>query len=264
MAQVNGDCGQPSGAPLRPCGVWGDCRNNRGVIGSSFANTGVRGESNQTIGVYGTGRIYGVSGYSYGAGSDADPQVYAGVYAQGSDFGLYSEGAIGLYSRASSPGGIAGWFEGSIFASGSLVATGGKSAAVPHPDGTLRQLYAVESPESWFEDFGRAELSEGQAQVPLDEEFAALVDTSDYHVFLTPEGETSGLYVSGRTERDFEVREQGRGTSSVAFSYRIVARLRDLRTARLEALQPPPERTTAGRMPIDLEPEIEWTQENGQ
>jgi hypothetical protein len=60
------------------------------------------------------------------------------------------------------------------------------------------------------------------------------------------------------------VREQGRGTSSVAFSYRIVARRRDLRTARLEALQPPPERTTAGRMPIDLEPEIEWTQEKGQ
>jgi len=35
---------------------------------------------------------------------------------------------------------------------------GPKSAAVPHPDGTLRRLYCVESPESWFEDFGnRAE-----------------------------------------------------------------------------------------------------------
>jgi hypothetical protein len=264
MPQVNGDCGQPSGAPLRPCGVWGDCRTNRGVIGSSFANTGVRGESNQTIGVYGTGRIYGVSGFSYGAGSDADPTVYAGVYAQGSDFGLYSQGAIGLYSRASTPGGIAGWFEGSIFASGSLVATGGKSAAVPHPDGTLRQLYAVESPESWFEDFGRAELGDGRARVPLDPEFAALVDTSDYHVFLTPEGETGGLYISARTERDFEVREQGGGTSNAPFSYRIVAKRKDLPAKRLQAVEPPARRTTEGRTPDDLESAIEWTQEEGQ
>jgi hypothetical protein len=80
----------------------------------------------------------------------------------------------------------------------------------------------VESPESWFEDFGRAELRDGRAAVELDVDFAGLVDTDDYHVFLTPEGESSGLYVSSRTTSTFEVREQpdGRSTTGLQLSHR--------------------------------------------
>jgi hypothetical protein len=63
-----------------------------------------------------------------------------------------------------------------VFVRGDFTVAGGaKSAAVPHPDGTHRWLYCLESPESWFEDFGRAQLTCGRAEVKIDPDFAALV-----------------------------------------------------------------------------------------
>jgi|SRR4051794_21702405 hypothetical protein len=130
------------------------------------------------------------------------------------------------------------WGGARIFG-GLQVITGPKSAVVAHPDGTHRQLYCMESPESWFEDFGRAQLSEGSVRVSLEEGFAALVDTETCHVFLTAEGECMGLYVSERSQQDFEVREQSGGTSSVSFSYRIAARRADISVERLAAVETP-------------------------
>lgn len=49
---------------------------------------------------------------------------------------------------------VAGAFDGTVLISGKLIATGPKCAVVPFPDGTHRQLYCLESPQSWFEDFG--------------------------------------------------------------------------------------------------------------
>jgi hypothetical protein len=59
--------------------------------------------------------------------------------------------------------------------------------------------------------------------VALDADFAALVDV-EYHVFLTAEGESSGLYVNARTPGIFEVRELANGRSTLEFSSRIVGR----------------------------------------
>jgi hypothetical protein len=106
--------------------------------------------------------------------------------------------------------------------------TGWKAAAIAERDGSRRLLHALESPEARFEDFGRARLRRGRAQVPLDPAFASAVRTDDYHVFITAEGESAGLYVARRTRRGFEVREQGGGRSRVGFSYRIVAARRDV------------------------------------
>ena len=61
-------------------------------------------------------------------------------------------------------GAYAGAFYGPVIVGGNFTVVGGaKSAAVPHPDGSHRRLYCVESPESWFEDFGEAELICGEA-----------------------------------------------------------------------------------------------------
>ena len=105
------------------------------------------------------------------------------------------------------------------------------------------------------DNFGRAKVIEGQARVELDGDFAAMVDTDDYHVFVTPEGESNGLYVSEKTPRDFEVREQGEGTGTLAFSYRIVVKPKDVEAKRLETVERPPERTLAEVEPPDLEQE---------
>jgi hypothetical protein len=96
-------------------------------------------------------------------------------------------------------------------------------------------LYAMESPQHWFEDFGAGRLENGTAAVALDPTFAQTVNgASDYHVFLTPEGDCRGLYVSRKTASGFEVRELGGGRSTVAFDYRIVALRRGFENVRLE------------------------------
>jgi hypothetical protein len=96
-------------------------------------------------------------------------------------------------------------------------------------------LYAMQSPQHWFEDFGAGQLQNGTATIALDPTFAETVNGAmDYHVFLTPEGDCRGLYVIGKTASSFEVRELGGGQSSVAFDYRIVALRRGFENVRLE------------------------------
>jgi hypothetical protein len=283
MPQVNGNSGNPSGAPLRPCGVWGDSRDDPGVIGTSLRRVGVRGETRDRTGVYGSserasgvlgfGHRFGVEGISSGQGSDTDPTVYAGVYGQGHDIGVYSEGLFGIISRSTAgAGGSAGIFDGNVQITGSLLVDGDfsvlpgriKSAVVRHPDGTLRRLHTLESPDSWFEDFGRAEVVQGHARVELDGDFAALIDADDYHVYLTAEGDSNGLYVSSRTPREFEVREQGNGASKLPFSYRVVARRKDVQSERLAIVELPPSPFATEVVPSDLEDKVAWQQEGKQ
>jgi hypothetical protein len=146
--------------------------------------------------------------------------------------------AVGVYGAAAptmekTSLGFAGVFDGQVTVNGAFVVTGPKSAAVPHPDGSHRMLYSVESPESWFEDFGEEKLVEGKAEVRLDPDFAAVVKTTAYHVFLSPYGDSNGLYVTRRSQTGFEVREQKKGTNNLRFSYRIVAKRKDVPGHRL-------------------------------
>jgi hypothetical protein len=223
-------------------GVWGEATGTgigvfgrtpgegKGVWGvAADGGQGVRGEATGTgTGVWGdapggTGAT-GVVGNAPGGGD--------GVWGQADG------GGNGVVGHAPAPG-FAGVFHGNVHINGDLTTQGAKSAVLSHSDGSLRRMYALESPESWFEDLGRAGIVEGRAQVDLDDEFAAMVQTDDYHVFLTPEGETQGLYVSARRPDGFEVREQQGGTGNLTFSYRIVARRGDIEAGRLQRIEPP-------------------------
>jgi hypothetical protein len=114
-------------------------------------------------------------------------------------------------------------------------------------------LYCVESPESWFEDFGEAALVAGTAAVALDLDFAAVVDTTKLYVFLTPYVAGNGLAVTARTATGFTVTEMGGGKSGSGFAYRVVAKRKDVPSPRLAkvtlpnltaAPAPPPPPTT--------------------
>src|SRR5580658_1736028 len=122
-----------------------------------------------------------------------------------------------------------------IDVSGDLTCTGTKSAVVPVDGGSRNvALYAIEGPENWFEDAGSGQLSNGAALVNLDPVFGQTVNTGmEYHVFLTPNGDCKGLYVSQKTPTSFEVRELGGGTSGIAFDYRIMAKRKGYETIRL-------------------------------
>ena len=114
-------------------------------------------------------------------------------------------------------------------------------------------MYAVEAPDSWFEDVGRAQLRHGAARVAIDPDFATVSGLADdYHVFLTPEGQSNGLYVTGRSLGGFEVREQEEGNAEISFSYRIMTRRTDVRTKRLEPIELPTEDGLQAAEPADL------------
>ena len=91
----------------------------------------------------------------------------------------------------------------------------------------------MESPESWFEDFGEARLVNGKGEVQLDPDFAALIDVNNYQVFLTAYGDSRGIFVATRNATGFRVSEQQGSTSDVSFGYRVVARRKDVAANRL-------------------------------
>jgi hypothetical protein len=150
-----------------------------------------------------------------------------------------SGGAAVVASRTDGAGGAAAVFYGLVNVVGNFtVVNGAKSAAVPHPDGTHRRLYCMESPQSWLEDFGKGQLECGQADVTIDPDFAAVVDLNDYQVFLTQYGGHDDLSVSELTPRGFRV-EAKDATSTGRFGWRVVAKRKDIPAPRLETVSVP-------------------------
>jgi hypothetical protein len=251
IGQAGGTVGQNLGT-LANAGVWGNSvSGGTGVLGSS-----TNGTSDNSVGVYGTSKSSAAGIGVLGLASNDSQSV--GVYGQsatGTGFlgfsnatggvgasAVNSTSGIGLLAQSN--GGIAGDFLGNVFITGSLTVLGSfpKSAAVRGRDGNLKRLYCVESPESWFEDFGKGKLKDGSATVQLEPGFAELVKTDDYHVFLTPKGDSEHLYVTGETATTFQVKEARGGTSNIGFSYRLVAKRKDIAGVRLEHVDEPPKR----------------------
>ncbi len=215
-----------------PLGVWGFSTSGTGVFGQT-------GAINQ----------YGVLGTTTATSSTA-----VGGIAN-------ANGAVAFGGGTSNPNAYAGYFQGTVVVQGNFAVTGNKSAVIQHPrTGDHRLVYCVESPEAWFEDFGKAQLSAGKASVTLDADFAALIHADDYHVFLTEYGETNGLYVSGQTASGFAVQERNGGTHSGRFSWRVVAKRADVKAERLGKFVmptlplPDPEKYKAPDLPTAVPP----------
>ena len=137
-------------------------------------------------------------------------------------------------------GAFAAAFYGPAIVSGNFTVFGAKSAAVPLPDGTRRRMYCMESPESWFEDFGKGQLDCGRADITIDPQFGAVALLDDYHVFLTDYGGRTHLSVTRQTPTGFSV-ETDDPTSATRFSWRVVAKRKDIPSPRFETVDAPPE-----------------------
>jgi len=244
-----------------------------GLLGSGsttgVTGTGPTGVLGQTFNAGGSAVKGIVSGATGGAGAIAvygqNYSTYEGPGPGAGGFGVYGlsakgHGLVGAVASAGSAavvgatngvaGAFAAAFYGPVIVGGDFTVVGGaKSAAVPHPDGSHRRLYCLESPESWFEDFGTGRLECGRAEIAIDPDFAALVDLSDYHVFLTGRGGGHLLDVTGQTASGFVVeadrtfaamQKREDGDLRGAFSWRVVAKRKDIAGARLEPVTIPP------------------------
>jgi hypothetical protein len=195
--------------------------NTKGVYGRSASSDGA--------GVYGFAAAnpgtssFGVVGHHFWGGTGVGAWSYTGRIFEGRS-GDYPAGTLRFY----------------VTNGGQVYAQGGYISFVPTSEGENNDhaaLYAMQSPEAWFEDFGTASLVDGQAKVFVDSLFAATVNLdTDYHVFLTPMGESNNLYVLNQTSTSFEVREASGGRAGISFHYRIVAKRRGYEEVRFETV----------------------------
>ncbi len=203
-------------------GVFGKSEKFVGVHGASESAPGVRGFSQSGFGVHGR------SATNYAVVCQTAAPNKAALYAQSTAPTAATQ--------------IAGLFKGNVRVQGNFAVTGAKAAAVALPNGELATMYCQESPEPFFEDFGRAQLVNGVARVSLESEFASLIHRDNYMVFPVPEGDSNGLFVSNRDQAGFEVRELKGGTSNLTFTYRLVGKRKDIpgeRLARLDRFEEP-------------------------
>lgn len=169
---------------------------------------------------------------------------------------LMSNDDVDVYLEQTGPGTTAGQFrvyngagtvvfrvseDGDVWAAGDAdLDQGTKSAIVQTQAYGRRKLYCMESPEIWFEDFGTAQLVNGQATVTIEPLFLQTINTGvPYHVFVTPLGDCNSLYVTNKAATTFEVRELGGGTANIEFDYRIAAKRLGFEDLRLEPPEPP-------------------------
>lgn len=260
---------------LNGVGVFGEGPNGTGAFGDSASGSGVAGSSSSAAGVYGVSAsgtgVQGESTSSYGVHGHSVNGI--GTYGQTDASGQYGvlgvsnapntisiggiatgDGASAFSGGTANATGYAGYFQGHVVVIGSFDVSpmGNKHGLAAHPDGSYRTFYAVESTECWVEDFGEATVTNGKADVKLGSDFAALVHTDTYHVFVTEHGGHSGLHTTKKDASGFTVEASGTvakaaGLSSVAqvqgaFSYRVVAKPKT--TANVDrlakvTLQPP-------------------------
>ncbi|MGI8857424.1 MAG: hypothetical protein ACR2JW_16940 [Thermomicrobiales bacterium] len=279
-AAADGIQGYTNGNGL--AGVYGenDTPNGYGVFGVAWNSaTGVYGLSGNGNGVFGAGQ-YGVYGTTTAPGGTAvagqttaaSAAAVAGSTSNASSYAAYFTGTsvvvgnltvggpaanhalfasssaanyAALYGSGSGSA-YAGYFSGKVTVAGDFAVTGSKSALVPFGDGTHRLVYCVEATEAWFEDFGTGTLAAGKAAITIDPEFAALIDTKQYHVFLSEYDDHNNLFVAKREATGFTVQAtgftvqaKGAPQATGAFSYRIVGTRKDKPGVRLAKVTGP-------------------------
>jgi len=232
-------------------GLISSTTGSSGVAGISTATSGsghgVYGSSSNGAGVYGTSTTYGVYGIASTATNGS--AVYGQYSGEGNGVTAVSNDTTGSYQAlyAYAEKKQTNIFVGynaannrscSINPAADLVCMGTVSGSVllvrHHASGRRVLAFASESTSQIIEDFGSARLGGGIANVQIGSDFASLMArNTDYYVFLTPLGESRGLYVSMKTPYGFQVRENERGRSPLAFDYRIVARPIDAQEGRL-------------------------------
>lgn len=242
-----------SGTSTDGSGLLGTSTNNPGVFGTSSGYVGVLGASTSTYG----GFFSGASGilveadtgnalkaFSFGSGA-----ALVASASTGDGLDAATSGGIGAYIQNSGGNGadIRGSYIGSVSRAPAggfpIVATGPSGNNLFYVDGAgnvfahgtygnfavtrngkVAITYGATTASPIVEDTGSAQLINGMAVVNLDSAFAQTIDPrTPYHVLLTPDGDTRGLFVANKGPSAFVVREVQGGHGSFTFDYHIYA-----------------------------------------
>ncbi len=197
VAAVGMDFGVYSRADSVPGGI--------GVIGAGNGETPMSFPAG--AGVAGTGATYGVTGIATNTSGDR----YGGYFR--TDGSAYAY--VGGYQ-----GGTAYKIEG----------TGSVSTIVEDENGNEVTMFAPENPEPVLTDHGQGKLENGKARIELDPTLKENIAVDEEHplrVFVQVEGDCKGVYVTEKSKDGFTVVELQNGSSSVPFTYKVIANRAD-------------------------------------
>lgn len=148
------------------------------------------------------------------------------LYAQSSGYGVALQAYSDVFPLEAS-GAVGSFYtngDGDGTFDGTVTAYGGYYTVIRTQGGARVDAGSALAPLATIEDTGTARMSDGVGVVRLASDFARTLDPrAGYQVFLTPDGDTRGLYVAQKFQAGFIVRETQRGRSSLDFDYRIVA-----------------------------------------
>jgi hypothetical protein len=227
----------------RYSGIWGEDISsdggqlNVGVSGSSVNGVGMYAQSNHWVGLEVRGGSPGTTQQGIRTTSGLMPAfaVTGGSHSA-------KQPAPPLIDGCASGGPVPCSDSAAVFkvANNGAITVAGCTGCGTEPtltsSGRRVDAFAARSASPQMEDVGEGQLVAGRAFVRLDPAFAETLDRSHpYLVELTPEGPSRGLYVAERGPNGFSVRENPGGTSSLTFTYRIVAKPFDSAAQRLPA-----------------------------
>ncbi|MAP55513.1 MAG: hypothetical protein CL605_11485 [Altibacter sp.] len=115
-----------------------------------------------------------------------------------------------------------------------IIGPGSVSTLINDSQGIPRIMYAPETPEILFQDYGVGTLVNGEARIEIDPILKEAIFVDSDHplkVFVTLEGDCNGVYVTNKSADGFTVKELQGGTSNVSFSWQIVANRADTKDA---------------------------------
>jgi len=237
-------------------GVWAASTNRLGVYGGSTSSYGIYGDSQTGYGVYGSSfNSFGV--VAEGNNSSLTDTLgdlklggsYGEIFATGNYLDLYSNGNVYIdldndNNTAFANFNILNGANSSIWSvsESSMMGVGTQSTFVDTPGNGHRVLYAIQSPEVWFEDFGKGTLLKGIVTIQFDPIFIQTVNTQvDYQVFLTPVcSDFVLLKVSAQNPAGFTVEgiTLNNEPSNCSFNYQVIAKRLGYEGNRLETVDP--------------------------
>ena len=254
-----------AGGQLRDgTGVRGESNTGLGVYGEAVGGTGVSGTSTTGVGTIGISRdaagVYGFS--SSGVGVFGTSPTNVGLFGQASQSaGVFGDSPVnGVWGRTATGIGVKGEATSNgigVYGRAPTSGWAGYFFGNVYVTGTVTQG-GMASPQAasaqTIESFGEAQLVNGQATVTLDRETADAVGGGAYQVVLTEYGNIGGLYVHQRGATAFEVRS--RGAAAGSFGYRVMAR--DKQPARRGAAhaEAMPSVTIPKDLPVPTAPEL--------
>lgn len=249
---------------------WGTNVNNGGTAILGGAGPGASIFPSTGAGVAGSGPFVGV----YGSNGFGDPNNATYYTNCAGGFGIDSDNNVATLNSSAfakiagidniSPNGVlanrrslyGGYFNGGVGAGQSyayvgikynatntgtggtnykIIGNGTNSTMIMDKENKPRVLFSPEAPEILFEDYGTAELVNGEVYVPIDEILKESLYIDDKHplkVFIQLEGDCNGVFVTEKSKNGFKVKELANGTSNTKFSWHIVANRADDKDAQ--------------------------------